>query len=179
MTRVVLEGPRVILRQWEPRDRAPFSALNGDPVAMEFFPSTLSPEESDAMIARMRDAIDERGYGFWCLEVDGQCVGFTGLNVPNFDAPFLPAIEIGWRLLPQYWGRGLATEAAQLALDYGFAVLRAPEIVAFTAVSNLRSRAVMERLGMRHDQAADFDHPRIAEGHPLRRHVLYRLSAPS
>ncbi len=179
MKPLVLRGPRVVLRQWEARDRAPFAALNADPVAMEFFPSTLSRAESDAMVGRLRDAIAERGWGFWCLEVDAQCVGFTGLNAPNFDAPFLPAIEIGWRLLPAYWGRGLVTEAARLALDYGFGALRAPEIVAFTAVGNARSRAVMERLGMRRDPTADFDHPRVAEGSTLRRHVLYRLSAPS
>jgi RimJ/RimL family protein N-acetyltransferase len=179
MTSVVLQGPRIRLRQWEERDRARFAGLNADPAAMEFFPSTLTRAESDAMVDRLRAAIGERGWGFWCLEVDGNCAGFTGLNVPSFDAPFLPAIEIGWRLLPAYWGRGLAAEAARLALAYGFADLGAKDIVAFTAVRNIRSRALMERLGMRHEPAADFDHPRVAEGHPLRRHVLYRLSRPA
>ena len=173
----MLEGPRIRLRQWEERDRIPFARLNADPVAMEFFPSTLTREESDAMVERMRAAIDERGWGFWCLEIEGHCAGFTGLNMPTFEAEFLPAIEIGWRLLPVYWGRGLATEAARLALAYGFDVLKAAEIVAFTAVTNARSRAVMERLGMRHHAEADFDHPRVPLGSPLRRHVLYRLSA--
>lgn len=175
MTPATLQGARVTLRQWEERDRARFAQLNADPVAMEFFPSTLRRAESDAMIDRMQAAIEQRGWGLWCLEIDGRCAGFTGLNVPTFDAPFMPAIEIGWRMLPEYWGRGLASEAARLALAYGFDVLQATEIVAFTATSNRRSRAVMERLGMRRDAAGDFDHPRIAAGHPLRRHILYRV----
>lgn len=179
MTPVVLQGARVRLRQWEERDCAPFAQLNADPVAMEFFPSTLTREESDAMVDRLQAAIDERGWGFWCLEIDGGCAGFTGLNVPTFEAAFLPAVEVGWRVLPRWWGRGLATEAARLALDYGFDALHAPEIVAFTAVANARSRAVMERLGMQHDAAGDFDHPRVPVGSPLRRHVLYRLKRPS
>jgi RimJ/RimL family protein N-acetyltransferase len=179
MTPVTLRGPRVLLRQWEERDRPSFAELNADPVAMEFFPSTLTREQSDAMVDRLRAVIDEKGWGFWCLEIDGHCAGFTGLNVPTFDAPFMPAVEIGWRMLPRYWGHGYATEAARLALDYGFGVLSASEIVAFTAPGNRRSRAVMERLGMRRDVAGDFDHPRVPPGNPLRRHVLYRISSPS
>lgn len=179
MTAVVLQGPRVRLRQWEARDCEPFAQLNADPVAMEFFPSTLTREESDRLVDRLRTAIDADAWGFWCLEIDGSCAGFTGLNIPNFEAPFLPAIEIGWRMLPRYWGRGYASEAARLALAYGFDVLGAAEIVAFTAVGNARSRAVMERIGMHHDAAGDFDHPRVAAGHALRRHVLYRISPPS
>lgn len=176
MTTLVLQGPRVLLRQWEERDCTPFAKLNADPVAMQFFPSMLPREESDAMVGRLRAAIEENGWGFWCLEIDGHCAGFTGLNVPTFAAPFMPAIEIGWRMLPRYWGHGYATEAARLALDHGFGTLKADEIVAFTAPANARSRAVMERLGMRRDIAGDFDHPRVAVGHPLRRHVLYRIS---
>ena len=179
MTPVVLQSPRVLLRQWEGRDCPCFAELNADPVAMQFFPSTLTREESDAMVGRLRAVIEQNGWGFWCLEIDGHCAGFTGLNLPTFDAPFMPAIEIGWRMLPRYWGRGYASEAARLALDYGFGVLSAPEIVAFTAVGNLRSRAVMDRIGMQRDVAGDFDHPRVAVGHPLRRHVLYRISRPS
>lgn len=179
MKPVELQGPRVRLRQWEERDREPFAELNADAVAMEFFPSVLTRAESDAMIDRMRAAIDERGWGLWCLEIEGRCAGFTGLNVPTFDAAFLPAVEIGWRMLPVRWGRGYATEAARLALRYGFDVLEADEIVSFTAVTNARSRAVMERLGMRHDAADDFDHPRVPVGSPLRRHVLYRISRAS
>ena len=179
MTPVVLQGPRVLLRQWEDRDCPSFAALNADPVAMQFFPSTLTREESDAVVDRLRAVIAKNGWGFWCLEIDGHCAGFTGLNVPTFAAPFMPAIEIGWRMLPRYWGCGYATEAARLALAYGFGALNADEIVAFTAPGNVRSRAVMERLGMRHDIDGDFDHPRVAVGHPLRRHVLYRIGLPS
>jgi RimJ/RimL family protein N-acetyltransferase len=179
VTPVALRGSRVLLRQWEERDRPWFAELNADPVAMEFFPSTLTREQSDAMVDRLRAVIEDKGWGFWCLEIDGRCAGFTGLNVPTFDAPFMPAIEIGWRMLPRYWGQGYVTEAAHLALDYGFGVLSAGEIVAFTAPANRRSRAVMERLGMRHDVAGDFEHPRVPPGNPLRRHVLYRISSPS
>jgi RimJ/RimL family protein N-acetyltransferase len=179
MRPVVLQGPRVRLRQWEARDCASFAELNADPVAMEHFPSVLTRAESDAMAERLRAVIEDKGWGFWCLEIDGHCAGFTGLNVPTFDAPFMPAVEIGWRLLPRHWGRGYATEAARLALDYGFAVLKVDEVVAFAVPANARSRAVMERLGMQHDTAGDFDHPRLAIGHPLRRHVLYRISRPS
>jgi RimJ/RimL family protein N-acetyltransferase len=179
LTPAQLRGARVTLRQWRNADHAAFAQLNADPVAMEFFPSTLSPEESDAMVQRCHDAIAERGWGFWCLEIGGACAGFTGLNVPTFEAPFMPGVEIGWRLHPRYWGHGYATEAARLALDYGFGALRLQEIVSFTAVANVRSRAVMERIGMRHDAAGDFDHPRLPPGHRLRRHVLYRLNAPS
>jgi RimJ/RimL family protein N-acetyltransferase len=179
MRPVVLQGPRLRLRQWEDRDCASFAELNADPVAMEFFPSVLTRAESDAMVDRLRAVIEEKGWGFWCLEIEGRCAGFTGLNVPTFDAPFMPAIEIGWRMLPRYWGRGYATEAARLSLDYGFGVLNADEVVAFAVPANARSRAVMERLGMQHDTAGDFDHPRLAVGHPLRRHVLYRISPPS
>ena len=179
MTPLILQGPRVRLRQWEERDLEPFGELNADPVAMEYFPSTFTRAQSDEMVARLRTTIDEHGFGFWCLEIDGACAGFTGLVVPNFEAPFMPAIEIGWRMLPRYWGRGLATEAARLALDHGFNVLQASEIVAYTAVANARSRAVMERLGMHHDAGDDFDHPRLAVGHALRRQVLYRLRRSS
>jgi ribosomal-protein-alanine N-acetyltransferase len=179
MTPVVLQGPRVRLRQWEDRDCGSFAELNADPVAMQYFPSVLTRAESDAVVERLRAVIEEKGWGFWCLEIDGHCAGFTGLNLPTFDAPFMPAMEIGWRMLPRYWGRGYATEAARLSLDYGFGVLNANEIVAFTPLANARSRAVMERLGMRRDSAGDFDHPRVAVGHPLRRHVLYRISRPS
>ena len=176
---LTLHGSRVTLRQWRDDDRAEFARLNADPVAMEHFLGTLTREESDAMVERIRASIEERGWGFWCLEIDGRCAGFTGLNVPLIDAPFMPSVEIGWRLQRPLWGRGYATEAACLALDYGFRTLGLKEIVAFTAVANQRSRAVMERLGMTHDPADDFDHPRVPIGHRVRRHVLYRLSAPA
>jgi RimJ/RimL family protein N-acetyltransferase len=175
---LVLRKERVLLRGWEPRDAEPFAALNADPVAMEFFPSTLSRAESDAMIGRMQKNLEERGWGFWSLEIDGTCAGFVGLSVPTFEAHFTPCVEIGWRLAPAVWGRGYATEAARLAVDLGFGRLGLTEILSFTAVRNVRSRRVMERLRMVHDSAGDFDHPRLPIGHSLRRHVLYRLQNP-
>jgi RimJ/RimL family protein N-acetyltransferase len=175
---IILRGPRVTLRQWRDDDRDEFAALNADPVAMEHFIAPLTRAESDAMVERIRTVIDERGWGFWCIEIDGRCAGFTGISVPNIEAPFMPAVEIGWRLQRPLWGRGYATEAARLALEYGFGTLGLKEVVAFTAAGNTRSRAVMERLGMTHDPADDFDHPRVPSGHRIRRHVLYRLSAP-
>jgi ribosomal-protein-alanine N-acetyltransferase len=175
VTPVELRGARVLLRGWRPEDAAPFAALNADAAVMEFFPAPLTRAESDAMIGRMQAGLEARGWGLWCLEVDGACVGFVGLAVPMFEAHFTPCVEIGWRLAHAAWGHGYASEAAALALSYGFDVLGADEIVAFTAPANLRSQAVMRRLGMTRDPADDFDHPRVPAGHPLRRHVLYRL----
>lgn len=177
MGAAVLRGTRVLLRSWEARDAEPFAALNADPVVMEFFPAMLSRSDSDAMIARVQAAIDTRGWGAWCLEIDGTCAGFVGLTPPRFEAHFTPCIEIGWRLAPRFWGHGYVTEAARLALDFGFRQIGLEEIVSFTTVANARSRRVMERLGMRRDPADDFDHPSLAPGHPLRPHVLYRLPA--
>lgn len=151
--------------------------MNADPRVMEFFAGTLSRAESDGLVDRIEAHFDSHGFGAWAIEVPGVApfVGFTGLSVPRFEAPFMPCVEVGWRLAVAHWGKGYATEAARLALDYGFETLRLREIVSFTAVTNLRSRAVMERVGMRRDPADDFDHPALTDGHRLRRHVLYRL----
>lgn len=175
MPQVELRGPRVWLRPWRADDLDEFAALNADPAVMEFFPAVLSRDETAAMLERARATIAERGWGWWCLDIDGGCAGFVGLSQPNFDAHFTPCVEVGWRLARRYWGHGYATEAARLALAYGFDVLGLAEIVSFTTESNQRSRRVMERLGMTRNPADDFDHPRLPEGHPLRRHVLYRL----
>jgi RimJ/RimL family protein N-acetyltransferase len=170
----VLHGPRVSLRSWRAEDLDVLAALNADPRVMQHFPQVLTREESAAMIGRMQAGIDARGWGNWSLEVGGRCIGFVGLSAPSFDAHFTPCTEIGWRLAFDAWGRGYATEAARLALAYGFAVAGLAEIVSFTAASNSRSMAVMQRIGMSRDPADDFDHPRLS-GHPLQRHVLYRL----
>ena len=148
---------------------------------MRWFPATMTREQSDAFAEYARQGIEERGWGLWAVEVVGgePFAGFVGLNVPGFEAHFTPAVEIGWRLLPRAWGNGYATEAARAAAAFGFAELGLAEIVSFTAVANAPSRRVMERIGMTRDPADDFDHPRLAEGDPLRRHVLYRLRAPS
>jgi RimJ/RimL family protein N-acetyltransferase len=178
-----LTTERLVLRPWRDDDLAPFAALNADPAVMEHFPATLSRAESDAAAALIRAGLEERGFGWWAVEVPGVApfIGFIGLSVPAFNAHFLPpgreVVEIGWRLARDHWGRGYATEGAREALRFGFEDLGLAEIVAFTAVGNTRSRAVMRRLGMTHDPADDFDHPGIPPGHRLSRHVLYRAMA--
>jgi RimJ/RimL family protein N-acetyltransferase len=144
---------------------------------MEHFPGTLSRVESDAFATRIRTELTERGFGLWAVEVPDVApfIGFTGLALARFSAHFTPCVEIGWRIAREHWGRGYAPEGARAALAHAFGVLGLDEIVSFTAVGNLRSRRVMEKLGMTHDPADDFDHPSLAPGHPLRRHVLYRI----
>ena len=172
-----LKTERLRLRRWQPKDLEPFAVLNADPAVMEFMPATLSATESASLIERVEAGFEANGYGLWALELPGQapCVGFVGLAPVGFDVFFAPAVEVGWRLARPYWGRGLATEGALAALAFGFEQCDLREVVSFTAESNKRSRAVMGRLGMQHDPAEDFDHPLLAEGDPLRRHVLYRL----
>jgi len=169
---------RLILRRWRASDRAPFAALNADPEVMEHFPATMTRAQSDAFVDRIEAHFDDRGFGLWAVEVaaTGEFIGFTGLSTPRFDAPFMPAVEIGWRLTRAAWGHGYASEAARRALRVGFEDAGLDEIVSFTTVGNRRSQAVMARIGLTHDPADDFDHPLLAEGHPMRPHVLYRLS---
>jgi RimJ/RimL family protein N-acetyltransferase len=173
-----LRTDRLLLRHWRDADREPFAALNADPEVMRHFPAPFSRSESDALAEVVATALDRDGWGWWALEVrrTGAFIGFTGLARVGFEAHFTPAVEMGWRLAREAWGHGYATEAARAAAGFGFEVLDCDELVAFTAVGNLRSRAVMERLGMTHDAGGDFDHPRVPEGSPLRRHVLYRLA---
>ncbi len=172
-----LTTERLILRPLRDEDLAPFVALNADPEVMKHFPAALTRAEAESMMAHMRAALAERGFGWWALEAPGVApfIGFVGLSVPHFDAPFLPAVETGWRLAKEHWGRGYATEGARECLRFGFEELGLEEIVSFTTTTNLRSQAVMQRLGMTHDPADDFDHPALPEGHPLQRHVLYRM----
>jgi len=175
-----LRTERLLLRQWRPEDRPPFAALNADPEVMRHFPSTLARAESDTFADRCEAGIAQRGWGLWAVEVlpgDDRAgsgfIGFTGLNVPGFEAHFTPCVEVGWRLARGHWGHGYATEAARAAVGYGFDVLDLDEIVSFTYVGNDRSRRVMEKLGMVED--GEFDHPRLP-GDPIERHVLYRLT---
>jgi RimJ/RimL family protein N-acetyltransferase len=172
-----LNTPRLRLRQWRAGDLPPFAALNADPRVMEFIPGRLSSAESDALARRCEEEIARRGWGFWAAELreSGAFIGFVGLSVPSFEAPFTPCVEIGWRLERASWGKGFATEAGRECLRFAFDSLVLEEVVSFTVPLNRRSRAVMERLGMSHDAAGDFDYPRLPAGHPLRRHVLYRL----
>ena len=164
---------RLILRGFTDADREPFAAMNGDPVVMEHYPSTLNRAASDALLDRIRDRWAADGHGLWAVErrSDGQLLGFTGLaRLAWIDQP-----EVGWRYVPSAWGHGYATEAAEAALRFGFETLAVPEIVSVTTIGNERSQRVMRRLGMHRDPADDFLHPNIAEGHPLRPHVMYRL----
>lgn len=168
---------RLRLRSWHDHDRDAFAALNGDPVVMEHFPSVLDRGASDALVDRIVAGWRAEGLGLWAIEAldDGRFLGFAGLSRPTFEAHFTPAVEVGWRFARDAWGHGYATEAATAAVAYGFDTFGLGEIVSFTVPANLRSRRVMERLGMTRDTADDFDHPRLPLGHPLRRHVLYRL----
>lgn len=171
-----LRTDRLWLRRWSPEDRAPFASLNADPLVMEHFPAVLSREESDALVSRIEASFERRGFGVWAVEIPTitRFAGFIGLSVPAFDAPFTPCVEIGWRLAREHWGAGYAPEGARAALDFAFGALGLAEVVSFTAQGNRRSRRVMEKIGMAHDPADDFDHPSLPAGHPLRRHVLYR-----
>jgi RimJ/RimL family protein N-acetyltransferase len=172
---------RLLLRRWVASDRVPFAALNADPKVMEHFPGTLTREASDTLADLISAHFVEHGFGLWAVEVVGVTpfAGFVGLSVPEFKTPFGPCVEVGWRLATDYWGYGYATEGARAALAFGFQGLGLSEIVSFTVPGNVRSRRVMERLGMTHDPARDFDHPGLPEAHPLRRHVLYHLASPT
>lgn len=177
----MIATPRLKLREWREADEAPFAALNADPQVMEHFPAPLKRSESDEMVERIVGHFERHGYGLWALEVPGVSpfAGFIGLNVPVFEAPFMPCVEIGWRLAADCWGRGYAREGAAAVLKWAFQVERIPEIVSFTVPMNVRSRRVMEVIGMKHDPNGDFEHPLIAAGHRLRKHVLYRAAFPS
>lgn len=173
-----LRTPRLRLRRWREEDLAPFAALNADSRVAEFLPKPLSREESDSLARRCDAFFDKHGYGLFAVEVPGVAdfIGFTGLAKPSFEAPFMPAVEVGWRIAAEFWGSGYATEGARAALRFGFQDCDLDEIISFTVPANRRSRAVMERLGLPHCEADDFDHPNLAANDPLRRHVLHRLS---
>lgn len=172
-----LATARLLLRPWTDADFEPFAAMSADPAVMEHFPSTLDRAASDNVASILKSDLEIMGYGFWAIEVPGEAsfAGFAGIRPVTFDAHFVPAVEIGWRLAHEHWGKGYASEAARAALDYGFGSLGLPEIVSFTTATNTRSQAVMRRIGMTHDKAGDFDHPALPAGHRLKRHVLYRL----
>jgi len=168
-----LRTERLLLRAWREEDREPFAALNADPAVMEFFPSTLDRAASDALVDRIIERWRTDGHGLWAVErlADGAFLGFTGLARLDY----LAQPEVGWRFGRAAWGNGYATEAAEATLRFGFETIGLPAIVSVTTVANVRSRAVMERIGMSRDPADDFDHPSIPVGHPLRPHVMYRL----
>lgn len=192
MTTPQLRTARLLLREWRDADLEPFAALNADPVVMEHFPSRLTREQSDTMVERLRSRWSCGGPSLWAVERldpngpnpdgpdsddpdSGVFIGFVGLLVPTFDAPFTPCVEVGWRLAAAHWGQGFATEGAVAALSWGFTELDLDEIVSFTSEGNLASRRVMTKLGMHRDPSDDFDHPNVPDGDRLRRHVLYRI----
>ena len=172
-----LETDRLILRRWEYGDLVPFRAINGDPRVMEFYPSVNDATESDRILRAAETHFDQHGFGLFATELksSGELLGFVGLQRIPYETHFTPAVEIGWRIAFEHWNKGYATEAARACLDDGFTRLGLAEIVAMTAVINHRSRRVMEKLGMTYNSKDDFDHPKVAEGHILRPHVLYRL----
>jgi RimJ/RimL family protein N-acetyltransferase len=178
----LLHGARVTLRPWRDDDLAPFAALNDDPEVTQHLSGRLSRDESDAMVARIREHFDQHGFGLWALDVPK--LGFAGFVGLSAQVPFeiaLPGIaahphEIGWRLARAAWGQGYASEAATLALRHAFAHLHLPQVVSFTVPANLASQRVMQRIGMM--LRGEFDHPHFAEGHRLRRHLLYAADSP-
>jgi RimJ/RimL family protein N-acetyltransferase len=176
-----LQTDRLILRAWRDDDIAPWAEMSADPRVMEFFPSILARADAEKTAVRMRELLERDGFGWWALEVKGGApfIGVIALQMVPFEVPFTPAMEVGWRLAFEHWDNGYATEGAQAALRFGFEVLDQEQIVAMTAAINLQSQHVMERLGMTRDPIDDFDHPRLPDGHPLRRHVLYRLKRVS
>ena len=173
----MIRTERLLLRQWRAEDRAPFARMGQDPQVMEFVPPLLTQAESDAAADRAEAYIAANGFGFWAVEIPGEApfAGFIGLKSPSFEAHFTPCIEIGWRLARPFWGSGYATEGAAAALEFGFTKLGLQEIVSFAVPTNVRSVAVMQRIGMKF--SGEFDHPMFEEGHSLRRHVLYRIGA--
>jgi RimJ/RimL family protein N-acetyltransferase len=174
-----LRTDRLLLRRWRHSDREPFARLNADPVVMRYFVAPLTPAESGVLVDRIEAHWEKHGFGPWAVEIPGVAAfgGFVGLSMPTFEAHFMPAVEIGWRLDRTYWGRGYATEAARAALADGFTRGGLKEVVSFTIPINLPSIRVMEKIGMRRDPIDDFDHPNLPPGHPYRRHVLYRVAS--
>lgn len=173
----VIETERLVLRRWKREDREFFSRLNADPRVMEFMLACLSAAESDQFVDRIENHFCEHGFGLFAVEFRPSriFIGFAGLQIPRFKATFMPCVEIGWRLSPEHWGLGLATEASRAIVRHSFEDLGLDSLVSFTFAGNVRSRRVMEKIGMTHDPSEDFEHPGLPPGHPLRPHVLYRL----
>lgn len=173
----VLTGARLRLRRWRADDLEGLARMHSDPEVMEHLMPIDGRAASDAVGARIQRHFEDHGFGLWVIEVPGvsSFIGYTGLVHVPYEAAFTPAVEIGWRIQRAYWGHGYVTEAARLSLVDGFERIGLEQVIALTVPTNRRSRAVMTRLGMRHDPAEDFDHPSVPDGHPLRRHVLYRL----
>jgi RimJ/RimL family protein N-acetyltransferase len=177
---IEIDTERLRLRQWKLGDRPLFAEINSDPMVMEYYPDVLSTKESNDMAEKLESLIRNRGWGFWAVEEinENRFIGFVGLNEPGYEMPFTPCIEIGWRLHRKYWGRGYATEAAKACLEVAFEVLGYSEVVSFTPVQNIKSRAVMERLGMINTNK-NYAHPMVPYNSPLHEHVLYEIDKES
>jgi RimJ/RimL family protein N-acetyltransferase len=171
---VEINTGRLVLRHWRDCDLAPWAAMNADPAVREFLGPPLTFAQSADSIQHFQEGLDANGFGFWAVEVraSGEFIGFTGLDTVDDGMP-VTGVEIGWRLARSAWGNGYATEAATAALTFGFTTLGRPEILAITTATNLRSQAVMRRIGMTTEQAEDFDHPEPEEA-ALGRYVVYR-----
>jgi ribosomal-protein-alanine N-acetyltransferase len=174
---IALRTPRLLLREWRDADIEPFAAMSADPEVTELLLGPFDRAKNDEWVAGKRDFMRENGYGEWAVEVPGEAafVGVVGLSRITYAAHFTPTVEAAWRLARPYWGRGYAHEAARAAIEDGFTRIGLTEIVAVTVPANRRSWGLMERLGMVRDREGDFDHPRVPDGHPLQRHVLYRI----
>lgn len=172
----LIQTQRLGLRQWLPTDREPFIAMNADPEVMEHFPEPYSEEKTDKMLSHTRLHFAQYGYGWWAVDhlKDNTFIGAIGLNNVGYKLPFTPCVEIAWRLRKEYWKKGLATEGATAALFYAFQVLKLPELVSFTSTPNQGSRKIMQKLGM--TRKKDFNHPMVEKGHPLEKHVLYKIT---
>jgi RimJ/RimL family protein N-acetyltransferase len=173
----ILRTRRLILRQWKESDLLPFARMNADQRVMEFMLGKMTKEETRQSIEGIKKHFDAHGFGRWAVEIadSGKFIGFVGISIPPYTLPFSPCVEVAWRICPEEWGRGYAPEAAKEALRDGFERVGLEEIVSFTTLTNLKSRRVMEKLGMQHCPDQNFDHPMVPEGHSLRRHVLYRM----
>lgn len=171
---------RLLLRQWRDVDLPLFAKLNADPDVMQYYPSTLSTEQSNAMANKIMSLIAQKGWGLWAVEkIDShEFIGFVGLHVPGYELPVSPCVEIGWRLAKEFWGQGYATEAARASLDVAFSKLEVNEIYSFTSVINDKSIAVMRRLQMVNTYN-NFAHPMIPDGSALQEHVLYKINRKS
>jgi RimJ/RimL family protein N-acetyltransferase len=173
----ILRTRRLILRRWKESDLLPFATMNADQRVMEFMLGKMTKEETCQSVEGIKKHFDAHGFGRWAVEIadSGKFIGFVGISIPPYTLPFSPCVEVAWRICPEEWGRGYAPEAAKEALRDGFERVELEEIVSFTTLTNLKSRRVMEKLGMQHSPDQNFDHPMVPEGHSLRRHVLYRM----
>lgn len=175
---VELRTSRLLLRQWKDSDADPWAAMNADPKVRQYFPKVLAREDALGEMDRIRAGIAQRGWGMWAMEIPGVMpfAGFVGINAPGFPAPWQPAVEIGWRLPVDAWGKGYATEAAEASLYFAFEHLRLPQVIALSVVPNKPSHAVMERLGMKRWHGVEFDHPRVPADWHLKRHIVHLMT---